>query len=132
LTAEGYTSAVSTNRTAFVTPNVTSLYLEYEAPGKNVSYNSSYQTTWGANVTSSVPTHCVFISQLNTTNVPFEATGNNTGSCIVPGGVVFSDDGIVNGTSFLMLAQDPPYVTPYNMSLLNDVIVSGPAVLISG
>jgi hypothetical protein len=132
LTAEGYQSAVSTNRTAFVTPNTTSLYFQYDAPGQNVSYNNSYQTVFGRNVTSPVPTHCVFISQLNATNVPFNATGNNTGECIVPGGVVFSDDGVVNGTNFVALISEDVYVTPYNLSLLNDVIVAGPAVYISG
>lgn len=132
MTAEGFQSAVSTNRTAFVTPNVTELYFEYDAPGKNVSYNNSYTTVVGANVTSEVPTHCVYINQLNATSVPYNATGNNTGSCIVPGGVVFGDDGIVNGTMFTLLAQNPPFVTPYNLSKLNDFIVAGPAVFVAG
>lgn len=132
LTSEGYQSAVSTNRTAFITPNVTELYFQYDAPGMNVSYNNSYQTVVGANVTNNVPTHCVFINQLNATNVPFNATGNNTGSCIVPGGFVFGDDQIVNGSLFTALISEDVYVTPYNLSLLNDVIVAGPAVFIAG
>ena len=123
MTADGFQSAVSTNRTAFVTPNTTELYFEYDAPGKNVSYNNSYTTVVGANVTSEVPTHCVYINQLNATSVPYNATGNNTGSCIVPGGVVFGDDG---------LFQNPPLVTPYNLSKLNDFIVAGPAVFVAG
>lgn len=98
----------------------------------NVSYNNSYQTVVGANVTTNVPTHCVFISQLNATNVPFNATGNNTGSCIVPGGYVFADQAIVNETNFVALISEDVYVTPYNLSLLNDVIVAGPAVFIAG
>ena len=115
-----------------MTPNATEFYLEYEAPGKTVSYNNSHTTVVGRNVTADIPTHCVFVSQLNATNVPYTATGNNTGSCVVPGGVVFSDDGIVNGTNFLLLAQDPPFVTPYNLSILDDVIMAGPAVFVSG
>ena len=111
---------------------MTELNLEFDAPGKNVSYNNSYSTVVGANVTSEVPTHCVFISQLNATSVPFTSTGNNTGSCIVPGGFVFGDDPVVNGTNFVLAAQNPPFVTPYNLSKLNDFIVAGPAVFVSG
>jgi hypothetical protein len=132
LTADGFQSAVSTNRTAFYTANVTELYFEYDAPGKNVSYNNSYSTVVGANVTSDIPTHCVFISQLNATSVPYTSSGNNTGSCVVPGGYVFGDDPIVNGSMFTILAQNPPFVTPYNLSKLNDFIVAGPAVYIAG
>lgn len=45
---------------------------------------------------------------------------------------MFSDDGVVNGTNFVALISEDVYVTPYNLSLLNDVIVAGPAVFISG
>jgi hypothetical protein len=31
-----------------------------------------------------------------------------------------------------MLTSEDTFVTPYNLSLLNDVIVAGPAVLVAG
>jgi hypothetical protein len=69
---------------------------------------------------------------LNATSVPYTSSGNNTGSCVIPGGYVFGDDPIINGTMFVALLQDPPFVTPYNLSKLNDFIVAGPAVAVLG
>ena len=135
LTAPGIPSAISTNRTAFVTPGVTSIELSYEAPGKQVSYNASqpYITALGKNVTQTDNLTCVFIAQLNATNVPFQRTGNNTGNCLVPEGTLFSDsNNIVNGSNFLLLASEEIYVTPYNLSLLDDITVAGPAVVLYG
>jgi len=63
---------------------------------------------------------------LNTTYTPLNITGNNTATTIQPGGVVFNttDDGIVNGTMFIGLTATNPYVTPYNLSLLNSEIIA--------
>jgi hypothetical protein len=47
----------------------------------------------------------------------------NTGKTIQPSGVVFDstpNDPIVNGTSFVVIVSNPLYVTPYNLSLIND------------
>lgn len=136
LTAEGIPSAVSTNRTAFTTPNVTQLEVSYDMPGMNVSYDNMYQTVLGANVTQTENLDCVFIAQLNATSVPFVRTGNNTGTCLMPAGQVYEgvyDNPILNGTNFLLLVESPaPYVTPYNLSLLDAVTVAGPAVVVYG
>jgi hypothetical protein len=109
LTAEGVPSALSTNRTAFVTPNVTQLEVTYDAPGQNVSYNNSYTTVLGSNVTQTENLTCVFIAQLNATNVPFVRTGNNSGYCTIPAGQVYEgvyDNPILNDTNFLLLASE--------------------------
>lgn len=134
LTAEGIPSAVSTNRTAFVTPDSTKLEIQYEAPGKGGFYNGSYQTVLGTNVTQTENLTCVFSAQLNATNVPFERTGENTGYCQMPAANIFDDptQSVLNGTNFLMLTSEPIYVTPYNFSLLDDVMVAGPAVVVYG
>lgn len=97
LVSPDFNSSITHNRTAFTHVNET-LMLSYDAPGMNVSYNNSYQTAVGANVTSDVPTFCAFTSQLNVTTSPFNSTGNGTGTCMIPGGFVFSDDPIVNGS----------------------------------
>jgi hypothetical protein len=138
LTAEGVESAVSTNRTAFVTPGVTKLELTYEAPGLPKSYNQSgnsslYTSALGKNVTQTENLTCVFIAQLNATNVPFQRTGNNSGTCLMPNGTLFSQGNpILNDTNFILLTSESIYVTPYNLSLLDDVIVAGPAVVVYG
>jgi hypothetical protein len=87
LTAEGVPSAVSTNRTALTSPGF-NIEVTYEAPGQNVSYNNSYTTVLGSNVTQTENLTCVFIAQLNATNVPFVRTGNNSGYCTIPDGQV--------------------------------------------
>jgi len=132
LTSPDFNASISTNRTALTSVNET-LYFTYDAPGMNVSYNSSYTTALGRNVTNTTtPTYCAFIAQLNATTTPFTSTGNNTGHCEIPGGYVFGDDPIVNGTMFVALLAENIYVTPYNLSLMDDIIVAGPAVLIAG
>jgi len=114
LTAPGIPSALSTNRTAFITPGSTQIEVSYELPGANVSYNGSYVTALGKNVTQTDNLTCVFIAQLNATNVPFVRTGNQSGTCLVPQGSLFDEsNSIVNGSNFLLLVEREIYVTPY-------------------
>ena len=89
--------------------------------------------------------YAAWISQLNTTYTMLNITGNNTASTIQPGGYVYNgtDDGgeyshgvcrskecslisfsVVNGTMHVALTSSNPYVTPYNLSLLNDYIIA--------
>lgn len=110
LTAEGVPSALSTNRTQLTSPGY-NIEVTYDAPGQNVSYNNSYMTVLGSNVTQTENLTCVFIAQLNATSVPFtrsgqscvktcvciaslnainvtSSTGNNSGYCTIPAGQV--------------------------------------------
>jgi hypothetical protein len=100
LTAEGVPSALSTNRTQLTSPGY-NIEVTYDAPGQNVSYNNSYMTVLGSNVTGDLSNlTCVFIAQLNATNVPFTRTGNNSGYCTIPEGQVYEgvyDNPIING-----------------------------------
>ena len=70
------------------------------------------------------PSFAAFVSQLNVTYAPLNVTGNNTAYAYQPGGFVFNntDDGIINGTAFVAITDTDLYVTPYNLSLLNDHI----------
>ncbi len=54
LTNANIPAAISTNRTALSASNQT-LELSFDQPGMNVSYNQSYQTAVGANVTDLTP-----------------------------------------------------------------------------
>ena len=51
---------------------------------------------------------------------------NSTGFASQPGGNVFDNplDPIINETSFVALTDTDLYVTPYNLSLLNDHILA--------
>ncbi len=89
-------------------------------------YDGMYNTSVGDNVTTTTPQYAAWISQLNVTYTPLNITGPTTATTIQPGGVVFNntDDGIVNGTMFIALTQNNPYVTPYNLSLIDSEILA--------
>ncbi|OCF70980.1 hypothetical protein I204_08415 [Kwoniella mangroviensis CBS 8886] len=126
LLVDGYNAAISHNRTSLTEPG-RRVEFTWDAPKGNVSYDGLYNTTVGGNVTDPTkPKYVAWINQLNATYTEFNQTGNYTGYTFQPGGVVFNntDDGIVNGTSFIALTDSNPYVTPYNLSLLNDVIIA--------
>ncbi|WVQ94227.1 hypothetical protein IAU59_001305 [Kwoniella sp. CBS 9459] len=126
LLQDGYLAAITHNRTS-LTEAGRNVSLSWEAPKGNVSYDGLYNTTVGGNVTDpTMPKYVAWISQLNTTYTDFTITGNYSGSTIQPNGTVFEnvDQGIVNGTMFVALTSENPYVTPYNLSLLNDVIIA--------
>ncbi|KAI0744232.1 Rds1 protein [Daedaleopsis nitida] len=113
------------------TPGYT-VNLTWEDPGKQVGPDGAYNTSTSAGEGKYV----AWISQLNTTYSDLTVLGNNTGSTIQP-----SSD-CINGTihyantpwwfRFIMITDDNPYVTPFNISMLNPHIVAGPAIYQSG
>jgi hypothetical protein len=125
LLVDGYNAAITHNRTS-LTEAGRVVQLEWEAPGMTVSYNNSYNTSVGGNVNGTMPMYAAWINQLNVTYTPLNITGNNTATTIQPNGTVFADtdDSIINGTMFLALTATDLYVTPFNLSLLNDYIVA--------
>lgn len=137
LYANGFNASITHNRTAFVTPGQTTIEFSWKDAGYNVSYDNSYSTVYGANVTDPTPKYCAWVNQLNYTTVPFMATGNNSGSCLVPEGQVFQGQvegtqQIINGTAFVALITEDKFFTPYNLSLINDIMVAGPAIVLNG
>lgn len=123
LTSDDSQAAINTQRPSLTEAgrNVT---FQWDSPGQNVSANNSY-TTSVANE-SATPAFVAWISQLNVTYTPLEVTGENTGSTTQPDGVVFEgiDNNIVNDTMFVGLTDTDLYVTPYNLSLLNDHLLA--------
>ncbi|KAJ3517533.1 hypothetical protein NMY22_g13944 [Coprinellus aureogranulatus] len=106
------------------------LTLTWELPGQTVGYNNSYVT----NTTAGAPRFVAWISQLNTTYTPLENIQNNTGTTIQPGGEIWGENTapVVNNTVFVLVTDDNPYVTPFNLSELNAHVVAGPAVYTAG
>ncbi|ODN80992.1 hypothetical protein L202_03101 [Cryptococcus amylolentus CBS 6039] len=125
LLVDGYNAAITHNRTSLTSPGQ-QVHFTWDAPGQNTSWNSSYTTSIGGNVTDTTPKYVAWVSQLNTTYTEFNSTGNYSGYTYQPDGVVFDNtsDGVVNGTMFVGLTDSNPYVTPYNLSLLNDVLIA--------
>ena len=99
------------------------------------------------------PQYVAWISQLNTTYTDLTITGNYSGSTVQPGGEIYGNNTFptINGTmyvsffllrvlsvidklshSFILVTDDNPYVTPFNLTMLNAHVVAGPAMYQSG
>lgn len=52
------------------------------------------------------------------------AVGNNSGSAVVPNGTVYGNQPQVVNTAFIALTDTDLYVTPYNLSLINNHTVA--------
>ncbi|KAI0630097.1 Rds1 protein [Trametes polyzona] len=122
--------AITHNRSAPLSSPGMTVNLTWEDPGKKVGPNDAYTTSTSAGK----PKYVAWISQLNTTYTDLTCTDNNTGSTVQPGGNIFGDNTFptINGTMFIMITDDNPYVTPFNLSMLNPHIVAGPAIYQSG
>jgi len=109
--------------------------LSWEAPGKSVGPNNSYTTRSDAGS----PKYVAWISQLglNYTDLQVDS-GGYAGSTIQPGGDLFyngtlySGDPAVNDTVFVLITDAKPFLTPFNLSLIEPHIVAGPAQYQSG
>jgi hypothetical protein len=128
------TAAVSTNVTALSHPGM-KVTFEWEKPGKKVSYNNSYTTT----TTAGKPKYAAWISQLNTTYTELKGINGESAYTYQPGGNLFFNHTVagtnasvtaplINGTMFVLITDDNPHVTPFNLSLLNKHVVAGPAI----
>ncbi|KAI0645960.1 Rds1 protein [Trametes meyenii] len=122
--------AITHNRTMPLSSAGSTVNLTWEDPGKQVGPNGAYNTSTSAGEGKYV----AWISQLNTTYTDLTVLGNNTGSTVQPGGEIFGNGSFstINGTIFIMITDDNPYVTPFNVSMLNEHIVAGPAIYQSG
>ncbi|KAI9061769.1 Rds1 protein [Trametes sanguinea] len=122
--------AISSNTTNSISNPGRTLNLTWEAPGKQVGPNGAYNTSTSAGE----PKFVAWISQLNTTYTDLTITGNNSGSTVQPGGEIFGNGtfSTINGTIFVMVTDANPYVTPFNLTMLNQHVVAGPAMYQSG
>ncbi|KAH9895085.1 Rds1 protein [Cubamyces lactineus] len=104
--------------------------LTWEGPGKQVGPDGAYNTSTSAGD----PKYVAWISQLNTTYTDLTITGNYSGSTVQPGGEIYGNNTFptINGTIFILVTDDNPYVTPFNLTMLNSHVVAGPAMYQSG
>ena len=72
------------------------------------------------------------MSQLNVTYSPLNLSGNNSGSTVQPDVQTFAGDPAVNGTLFIAITDSDIFLTPFNLSLINDHVVAGPALYQAG
>ncbi|GAA6003131.1 ferritin-like domain-containing protein [Rhodotorula paludigena] len=95
---------------------------EWEPLNKTVGYDDLYKTSSVAGD----PKFMAFISQYNVTYVPLQNVSNNSASAIVPNATVFPGIGPsqITNSVFVALTDSDIYVTPYNLTLINNATVA--------
>ncbi|KAJ6119647.1 Protein rds1 [Penicillium sp. IBT 18751x] len=120
---------------ALVTPNKytplsfpgRTVSLQWETPGKSVGPNNSYVTSTQAGS----PKYVAWVSQLNVTYTPLNVSGN-TGFTTQPDLETYQGDPAINGTMFIAITDSDPFLTPFNLSMINSHVVAGPALYQAG
>jgi len=134
LAYEGSKAAVSTNRTANIELGQ-QINLSWEDPGKAVGPNKSYITRRA----SGNAKYALIVSMLNATYYPLNNIQSNSASFkfspnpyIYDTAITGPAENVNNGTDFIVITSDNPYVSPANLTMVNDFLVAGPAILQSG
>jgi len=94
--------------------------LLWDAPGQPVGPNNSYITATSAGA----PAWVAWAAQLNLTYTPLTITGPNSGYTYQPANEVYQSKGAVNGTMFIALTDSDPFLTPFNLSMINPHVVA--------
>ncbi|RPA90835.1 stress response protein Rds1 [Choiromyces venosus 120613-1] len=127
-----YGPAITHNRTQLTYPG-REVTFRYEEPGQTVGPDDLYVT----NTTAQGPAKfAAWISQLNITYTPLYGmgySGKGTVKATQPKQYLFSElNPALNGTVFVALVDEDIYLTPHNVSIINDHIVAGPALYQAG
>ncbi|EED22018.1 stress response protein Rds1, putative [Talaromyces stipitatus ATCC 10500] len=120
--------AISNNRSIPLSYPRRVVNLTWEYPGKPVGPNSSYVTS----STAGSPAFVAWVSQLNVTYSPLNLTSNTSGTTIQPSVETYEGDPAVNGTLFIAITDSDLYLTPFNLTLINEHVVAGPALYQAG
>lgn len=123
--------------------------LQWDLPGKKIGPNDSYITTTETKAGSAK--YVLWVSQLNITYTPLyvvngtnstESTNGTNGSNSTIYGIrgyttqpsleTYQGDPAFNGTIFIAITDSDPYVSPFNLSLINPHVVAGPALYQAG
>ncbi|KAF9253733.1 hypothetical protein DTO013E5_2413 [Penicillium roqueforti] len=150
--ANGCGAAVSKVRPVPLSAPGRTVLLEWDLPGKQIGPNNSYVTT--TQTTAGSAKYVLWVSQLNITYTPLEIVNgtnstNSTNSASSSNRTSSTTDGIrgyttqpsletyqgdpaFNGTIFIAITDSNPYVSPFNLSLINPHVVAGPALYQAG
>jgi hypothetical protein len=115
VTGVGCGPAIAHNRSEPLSFPGKIINMTWEVPGLPVGPNNSYVTS----TTAGEPAFVAWVSQLNLTYTPLTVTGPNEGYTIQPAGEVYEGDPAVNGTMFVALTDADPFLTPFNLSMIN-------------
>lgn len=120
--------AITQNRTIPLSYPGRKVFLSWETPGKPVGPNNSYVTSSQAGS----PKYVAWVTQLNVTYSSLDVTNATSGSTVQPNVETYAGDPAINGTMFIAITDDDPYLTPFNLSLINRHVVAGPALYQAG
>ncbi|KAF8311744.1 hypothetical protein DL93DRAFT_2060739 [Clavulina sp. PMI_390] len=138
-----YLAAISTNRTSLSYAG-REVNFTWNLPGHLTGYDGRYKTASNAVQSSQF---ALWVAQLNATYTPLTNVNltSRTATTYQPNNTVFppsdfrqlyyavpgsatNNNGVVNGTMFVALTDTDLPVTPYNLSLVNQHVVAGPAI----
>jgi hypothetical protein len=102
--------------------------LQWDSPGSEIGPNNSYITTSQA----TRPKYVVWVSQLNVTYTPLRIGHGSRGYTHQPNLETYQGDPAINGTMFIAITDHDPYLTPFNLSLINPHVIAGPAIYQAG
>jgi len=122
--------AISRNRSIPLSYPGRPVYFSWGNVNSTVGPNNSYVTSRSA--LADAPRYAMFVSQLNATYVPLMNISGNTAYAVQPNMSTFAGDPAANGTMFIALTSQNPYLTPFNLSLINPYVYAGPALYQAG
>ncbi|EXJ86561.1 hypothetical protein A1O3_03514 [Capronia epimyces CBS 606.96] len=124
--------AISQNRSIPLSYPGRPVHFAWGSVGEPVGPNNSYVTS--RSPLADQPRYAMFVSQLNATYVPLVnvSLAANTASAVQPNMSTFAGDPAANGTIFISIVSHNPYVTPFNLSLVNPYVWSGPVLYQAG
>ncbi|KIX96966.1 uncharacterized protein Z520_07080 [Fonsecaea multimorphosa CBS 102226] len=134
LNAKGQSSdcgpAISQNKSIPLSYPGRPIQLSWGNVNETVGPNNSYITA--RSPLADAPRYAMFVTQLNATFVPLVNISGNTGAVVQPNMSTFAGDPAANGTMFIALTSQNPYVTPFNLSMVNPYVYAGPALYQAG
>lgn len=121
VTGVGCGPAIARNRSEPLTFAGKEVRFVWDNPGLPVGPNNSYTT----DTTAGEPQFVAWVNQLNMTYTPLTKTGDNEGYTYQPAGEVYEGGAsILNDTMFVALTDSNPYLTPFNLSMINPHVVA--------
>jgi hypothetical protein len=123
-------AAITNNRSIPLSYPGRPIYLQWGDVNQTIGPNNSYVTA--RSPLAAEPRYAMFVSQLNATYVPLQNLTANGATAIQPNMSTFAGDPAVNGTMFIAITSENPYLTPYNLSMINPFVYAGPALYQAG
>lgn len=121
---------ITRNRTIPLSFPGREIVLSWEAPGRPVGPNNSYVTSTSAGA----PRYVMWVTQLNVTytRLTLSGTTGRQGKTLQPNLETYAGDPAINGTMFIAVTDSNPPLSPFNISMINEHVVAGPALYQAG